>query len=115
MSEGMKIIAINDAPTVSDNDLNRIITDIGMAEGHHRNSDVLRARNNALRAYIFFALRGRQRADAQYDAIAADEALTMDEYSKASGKVYEDVREAQDAVERAFEHLIVCQFALNRS
>jgi uncharacterized protein YjbJ (UPF0337 family) len=39
----------------------------------------------------------------------------MDEYSKASGKVYEDVREAQDAVERAFEHLIVCQFALNRS
>ena len=103
----MKIVSINQAPTVSDNELNRIITDIGMAEGHHRNNDVLRARNNALRAYIF-ALRGRQRADAQYDAIAADD-------SKASGKVYEDVREAQDAVELAFEHLIVCQFALNRS
>ena len=114
----MKIVSINRAPTVSDNDLNRIITDIGMAEGHHRNNDVLRARNDALRAYIY-ALRDRQRADAQYDYIYSDESAsaypTADDVNKALTSVWDDVNKAQAAVERAFERLIVCQFALNRA
>jgi hypothetical protein len=114
MSEGMKIIAINDAPTVSNKDLNRILANIGGAEG--RNNDVLRARNDALRAYIY-ALRDRQRADAQYDYIYSDESAypTADDVNKALTSVWDDVNKAQAAVERAFEHLIVCQFALNRS
>ena len=111
--EIMKIIAINDAPTVSNKDLNRILANIGGAEG---NNDVLRARNDALRAYIY-ALRDRQRADAQYDYIYSDESahLTADDVNKAATSVWDDVNKAQAAVERAFEHLIVCQFALNRS
>ena len=112
---GVKIVAINDKPIVSDNELNRIITNIGGAEG--RNND-LRARNDALRAYVY-ALRDRQRADAQYDYIYSDESAsaypTVDDVSKALTSVGDDVNKAQAAVERAFERLIVCQFALNRS
>jgi hypothetical protein len=109
MSEGIKIIAINDAPTVSDAELNKIVTRItGGAEGR----DVVRARNNALRAYIF-ALRDLERA--QRDIINADESLTRDDYFKARNAMQVVIDEAIDAVERAFERLIVCQFALNRS
>jgi hypothetical protein len=107
----MKIIAINDAPTVSDAELNKIVTRItGGAEGR----DVVRARNNALRAYIF-ALRDLERAGAQRDIINADESLTRDDYFKARNAMQVVIDEAIDAVERAFEHLVVCQFALNRS
>jgi hypothetical protein len=111
----MKIVHINKAPAISDADIHRIVTQIGAIGGRNsRNNDVLRARNDALRAYVF-ALRDRQRADAQYDIIGADESLTADDYNRALSAVQDDIVKAQDAVERTFEHLIICQFALNRS
>jgi hypothetical protein len=106
----MKIIAINNASTVSDAELNKIVTHITGVEDR----DVVRARDSALRAYIF-ALRDLKRANAQHDIIASDESLTRDDYYKASNAVQDVIDEAINAVERAFEHLIVCQFALNRS
>jgi hypothetical protein len=95
----MKIVAINDAPAVSNEDgyirgdvtdLNKILDCIDTCEG----------RNDALRAYIY-TLRDLQRAHEQY---AGDGSATRD-----------DVDKAQAAVERAFKHLIVCQFALNEA
>ena len=111
----MKIVSINnDAPTVSDAELNKVVTHITGVEGR----DVVRARDSALRAYIF-ALRDLKRANAQYDILHAkfdaDKSLTQEDYFKASNAVRVVIDEAINAVERAFEHLIVCQFALNRS
>jgi hypothetical protein len=55
----MKIVAINNASTVSDAELNKIVTHITGVE----DLDVVRARDSALRAYIF-ALRDLKRANA---------------------------------------------------
>lgn len=93
----MKIIAINSAPTVRSEDVLRgDITDLNLILA---NIDTVCGRNAALRVYIY-ALRDLQRA---HERCATDGSATDD-----------DIDKAQATVERAFERLIVCQFAINR-
>jgi len=97
MTKGkLKIVCINNAPTVCDRDggirgdvtdLSQILNNIDTAEG----------RNDALRAYIY-TLRDLQRAHNE-SAFEGDGA---------------GIDQAQSAVAKAFDRLIVAEFSLNR-
>ena len=92
----LKIVSINNAPTVCDNDgsirgdvtdVNQILNNIDTAEG----------RNDALRAYIY-ALRDLQRAHNHFATEGQDTGIDQ----------------AESTVAKAFDRLIVAEFSLNR-
>ena len=88
----MKIVSINRAPTVCDVD-GHIKSDVTSLDAIVANIDTARGRNDALRAYIY-ALRDLQVANNNFPYSAADQ--------------------AQAAVAKAFDALIVAEFSLNR-
>jgi hypothetical protein len=92
----MKIVSINTAPTVLDDDgsirgdatdLNKILDNVDQAED----------RNDAPRAYIY-ALRDLQRAHDRYAIFGEFAAIDP----------------ARTAVAKAFDRLVVAEFSLNR-
>jgi hypothetical protein len=97
MTENVKIVSINNAPTIRDAD-NIIGTEITDLSKIVDNIDEAGGRNEALRRYIY-ALRDLQHA---HDV-----------------GVYEENDAAIDAahalVAKAFDRLIVAEFSLNRS
>jgi hypothetical protein len=95
----MKIVSINSAPTVcnEDGDIRGDVTSLDHILNH---IDHCNGRNDALRAYIY-ALR-----DLQY---AHNESMYVD-----SGVTDADIDRAQAAVAECFDRLIVAEFSLNR-
>ena len=93
----MKIVSINDAPGVCNNDgtIRGDVTDIGRIID---NIDHGCGRNAALRAYIY-ALRDLQRA---HDKSAIEAGCNS------------EIGNAQAAVNEAFDRLIVAEFSVNR-
>jgi hypothetical protein len=97
MPENVKIVSINNAPTIrdADNILRAVITDLSKIVD---NIDTAGGRNDALRRYIY-ALRDLQHA---HDVEAYEE-------NDAA------IRAAQALVAKTFDRLIVAEFSLNRS
>jgi hypothetical protein len=96
----MKIISINRAPTVC-NAAGAIRPDVTSLDAIVNNIDTAMGRNDALRAYIY-ALRDLQVANNNYHYSTADTALAQ-------------IDQAQAAVAKAFDALIITEFSLNRS
>jgi hypothetical protein len=92
----MKIVNINDAPTVRNDDggIRHDVTDLGKIID---NIDEAEGRNDALRAYIY-ALRDLQRAHNE-SCFETNDA---------------DIDRAKAAVNSAFDRLIAAEFSLNR-
>jgi hypothetical protein len=92
----MKLVSINSAPTVvnADGDIRHDVTSLDAILNHIDGGE---DRNVALRAYVL-SLRDLQRAH--------------DSYSYADG--LEAIDQAEAAVAKAFDRLIVAEFRLNR-
>jgi hypothetical protein len=95
----MKIVSINSAPKVCDA-VGAIRPDVTSLDAIVNNIDTACGRNDALKAYVY-ALRDLQVANNNYCFSIADTALAK-------------IDQAQAAVARAFDALIVAEFALNR-
>jgi hypothetical protein len=96
MTKNVKIVSINNAPTIRDAD-NIIRTEITDLSKIVDNIDEAGGRNDALRRYIY-ALRDLQHA---HDVAAYEENDA-------------EIRVAQALVAKAFDRLIVAEFSLNR-
>jgi hypothetical protein len=92
----MKIVSINNAPTVREDDTIR--HDVVRLDTILANIDAANGRNDALRTYVF-ALRDLQRAN--------------DQYAIAGGP--DRIDQAQAVVAEAFDRLIDAEFSLNRA
>jgi hypothetical protein len=99
----MKILSINSAPTVCNAD-GGIRHDVTSLDAIVNNIDTAEGRNDALRAYVL-ALRDLQVA--HNDSMYADGGTIDEKFAR--------IDQAQAAVAKAFDSLIVAEFSLNRT
>jgi hypothetical protein len=95
----MKLVSINSAPTIRDED-GGIRPDVTSLDAILSAIDAVEGRNDCIRAYVY-ALRDLQ--------VAHNEGVSVEEDVDAA------IDRAHAAVNKAFDALIVAEFAINRT